>query len=109
MSALSINPPEKNSVHRSIHITRLLSCKRLLDTVTVRYQGVEPITAHPLVIKEYCDPKPAVPSSMLPVEPQTSRLLDVLERKHEDRRQIQANAISFSGFRKDTNGGDDNV
>ena len=46
---------------------------------------------------------------MLPVEPQTSRLLDVLERKHEDRRQIQANAISFSGFRKDTNGGDDNV
>ena len=81
----------------------------LLDTVTVRYQGVEPITAHPLVIKEYCDPKPAVPASMLPVEPQTSRLLDVLERKHEDRRQIQANAISFSGFRKDTNGGDDNV
>ena len=58
----------------------------LLDTVTVRYQGVEPITAHPLVIKEYCDPKPAVPA-----------------------RQIQANAISFSGFRKDTNGGDDNV
>ena len=81
----------------------------LLDTVTVRYQGIEPITAHPLVIKEYCDPKPAVPASMLPVEPQTSRLLDVLERKHEDRRQIQANAISFSGFRKDTNGGDDNV
>ena len=81
----------------------------LLDTVTVRYQGVEPITAHPLVIKEYCDPKPAVPASMLPVEPQTSRLLDVLERKHEDRRQIQTNAISFSGFRKDTNGGDDNV
>lgn len=27
----------------------------LLDTVTVRYQGIEPITAHPLVIKEEKD------------------------------------------------------
>ena len=38
---------------------------------------------------------------MLPVEPQTSRMLDVLEKKHSTRQQLQANAISFSGFRKD--------
>ena len=38
---------------------------------------------------------------MLPVEPQASRMLDVLEKKHNARQQIQANAISFSSFRKD--------
>jgi transposase len=80
-----------------------------LDTITVRYPGMEPVTAHPLTIKEYCDPKPAIPASMLPTEPQTSRLLDVLEKKHESRQQLQANAISFSSFRKDPKDGDDDV
>ena len=72
-----------------------------LDTVTVRYPGIEPIQAKQLTIGGYCDPKPAIPVSMLPVEPQTSRMLDVLEKKHSTRQQFQANAISFSGFRKD--------
>ena len=80
-----------------------------LNTITVRYPGTEPVTAHPLTIGEYCDPKPVIPASMLPTEPQTSRLLDVLEKKHDRRRQLQANAISFSSFRKDTKGGDGNV
>lgn len=72
-----------------------------LETVTVHYPGIDPIQARPLVIGEYCDPKPAVPASMLPVEPQTSRLLDVLEKRHAARQQLQADAISFSSFRKD--------
>ena len=72
-----------------------------LDAVTVRYPGIAPIQTHPLTIGEYCDPKPTIPASMLPVEPQTSRLLDVLEKKHAARQQLQANAISFSNFRKD--------
>ena len=72
-----------------------------LDTVTVRYPGIEPIQAKQLTIGEYCDPKPAIPVAMLPVEPQTSRMLDVLETKHSTRQQLQANAISFSSFRKD--------
>ena len=81
-----------------------------LDTVTVRYPGIDPIQARPLAIGEYCDPKPAIPVSMLPVEPQTSRMLDVLEKKHHARQQVQANAISFSGFRKDApKGGEPNV
>ena len=81
-----------------------------MDTVTVSYPGINPIQAKKLTIGEYCDPKPAVPASMLPVETQTSRMLDVLEKKHNDRRQIQANAISFSGFRKDTpKGGEPDV
>lgn len=72
-----------------------------LDAVTVHYPGITPIQAKRLTIGEYCDPKPTVPASMLPVEPQTSRMLDVLEKRHDARRQIQSNAISFSSFRKD--------
>lgn len=81
-----------------------------LDTVTVRYPGIEPIQANLLTIGEYCDPKPAVPVSMLPLEPQTSRMLDVLEKKHNARQMLQADAISFSSFRKDNpKGGDSDV
>ena len=81
-----------------------------LDTVTVCYPGIDPIQAKPLTIGAYCDPKPAVPASMLPTEPRTSRLLDVLEKKHDARQQLQANAISFSSFRKDApKGGEEDV
>lgn len=80
-----------------------------LDTITVHYPGTEPITCHPLVIGEYCDPKPAIPESMMPAETQTSRLLDVIEKKHEARQEIRANAISFSSYRKDMSGGDESV
>ena len=81
-----------------------------LDTVTVRYPGIKPIQANLLTIGEYCDPKPAVPVSMLPLEPQTSRMLDVLEKKHNARQMLQADAISFSSFRKDNpKGGDSDV
>lgn len=81
-----------------------------MDTVTVRYPGIEAIQARQLVIGEYCDQKPAVPASMLPIEPQTSRMLDVLEKKHDARQQLQANAISFTSFRKDApKGGESDV
>lgn len=80
------------------------------ETLTVRYPGIPPITAKPIIIGEYCDPKPSIPASMQPVEPQTSRLLDVVEKKHEARQQLQANAISFSNYRKEApKGGEENV
>ncbi len=75
------------------------------ETLTIRYPGMDLMTVHPVVIGEYCDPKPAVPASMLPAEPQTSRLLDVIEQKHTARQQLQANAISFSSYRKDAQKG----
>ena len=81
-----------------------------MDTVTVHYPGIDPIQAKKLTIGEYCDPKPAVPASMLPVETQASRMLNVLEKKHDARQQLQANAISFSGFWKDSpKGGEPDV
>lgn len=80
------------------------------ETLTVNYSGTDPIIARPLKISEYCDPKPAIPESMLDVEPQTSRFLDVIAAKHEERKRLQANAISFSSFRKDSpEGGEDHV
>ena len=73
-----------------------------MGTVTVRYPGISPIQVSKLTIGEYCDPKPSVPVSMLPLEPQTSRMLDVLEKKQIARLQAQTDAISFSAYRKDT-------
>ena len=74
------------------------------ETITVSCQGVEPFTAQPLKIGEYCDKTPAVPESMLPAEAQTSRLLDALEKRHESSQRELANAISFGNYRKEGSG-----
>jgi glucosylceramidase len=55
----------------------------------------------PLQIGEYCAQKPAIPASMLPVEPESSRFLAALQRKHEETKQHNADAISFAAFRKE--------
>ena len=71
------------------------------DVITVLYKGMEPMEVHPLEIGEYCKPRPALPDTMLPVEPETSRFLDVLEKKHQQRMQQNADAISFASLRKE--------
>ena len=71
------------------------------EVITVSYQGTEPFPSHPLKIGEFCDRKPPLPESMLPSETQTSRLLDALEKSHENSQKQLANAISFGDFRKD--------
>ena len=71
------------------------------ETITVQYQGMEPFEAHPLQMSEYCKPKPKLPDTMLPVEPETSRFLDMLAKKHKDRFWQNANAISFASLRKE--------
>ena len=74
------------------------------ETITVSCQGVEPFTAQPLKIGEYCDKTPAIPESMLPAEAQTSRLLDALEKRRDNSQRELANAISFGNYRKEGNG-----
>ena len=74
------------------------------ETITVSYRGMEPFTAQPLKIGEYCDKTPAIPESMLPAEAQTSRLLDALEKRHESSQRELANAISFGNYRKEGSG-----
>lgn len=70
-------------------------------TITVSYPGIEPFKAHPLVIGEFCDPKPEIPQCMLPEQPESSRFLQGLARKREKTRQMTANAISFKDYRKE--------
>ena len=71
------------------------------DIITVSYPGIEPFKAAPLQIGEYCDQKPALPVSMLAVEPETSRFLDALSKRHEESTRRRADAISFGSYRKE--------
>ena len=71
------------------------------EIITVSYPGMESFQAKPLVIGEYCDQAPALPASMLAVEPETSRFLDALEKRHNESMKRRADAISFSEYRKE--------
>lgn len=70
-------------------------------TITVKYQGVEPFTAEPVKIGSFCDKTPALPESMNPKDAEVSRMLEALEKQHNQSRQRRADAISFGGYRKD--------
>lgn len=70
-------------------------------TITVNYQGTEPFTAEPVKIGPFCDKSPALPESMTPKETEVSRMLNALEKKHEQSCQRRADAISFGSYRKD--------
>ena len=71
------------------------------EILTVSYPGITPFTARPLIISEYCDQKPEIPISMLPVEPESSRFLEGLKRQREKTLKHQANALSFSCYGKE--------
>ena len=71
------------------------------DVITVSYPGVVPFTAAPLKIGEYCDPRPVLPASMAEIEPETSRFLDALEKRHNESVKRHADAISFGSFKKE--------
>lgn len=71
------------------------------ETIRIFYKGIEAFDAKPLVIDEFCDPKPAVPACMLPIEPESSRFLEALAKKHEEKSTLRADAISFGSFRKE--------
>lgn len=70
------------------------------EIITVSYDGIKPFLAKPLQINGYCDPKPEIPASMLPAEPESSRFLEGLKRRREQSLRMQANALSFSSYGK---------
>ena len=74
------------------------------ETITVHYPGMEPFTAHPVKIGAFCDKNPSLPVSMQETVPESSRFLNVLEKKQEQSRSRMADAISFGRFRKDGGG-----
>ena len=71
------------------------------DPLMVSYRDMPPIEARPVAISPFCDRKPELPVSMQSPEPETSRFLDVLEKKHAESQVKLANAISFSRYRKE--------
>jgi len=75
-----------------------------IDTITVSYPGIESFKTHPVYMGSFCDAKPEIPQCMLPIEPETSRFLDALAKKHESKKVQRANAISFGAYKKQ--GGD---
>lgn len=75
-----------------------------LNTITVSYAGIVPFKAHPIKIGSYCDAKPEIPQSLLPIEPETSRFLDALAKKHTEKITKRANAISFTAFNEQGGG-----
>ena len=71
------------------------------EKITISYPGIDPFIAEPLKIGEFCDKKTTLPLSMQPKEAESSRFLDVLEKKSEEAVQHRADAISFNKYRKD--------
>lgn len=74
------------------------------EVIAVHYPGIEPFNAQPLKIGSFCDKNPSLPVSMQETEPESSRFLNVLEKKQEQSRRQMADAISFGQFRKDGGG-----
>ena len=66
--------------------------------IEVRYQGITPIKAKPVRIGSFADKKPVTPVGMTDKVPETSRLLDALEKKYKEDHKLLADAISFAGY-----------
>ena len=70
------------------------------ETIKVMYQDMTPVMAHRVEIGAFCDKKMPVPVGMTDKLPETSRLLDALEKKYKEDHQHTANALSFSEYGK---------
>lgn len=71
------------------------------DEIEVRYQGIAPITAKRVRIGSFADKKPPIPLGMTDQIPETSRLLDALEKKYKEDHKLLADAISFAEYGKE--------
>ena len=70
------------------------------DTIKVLYQGMKPVMAHRVSIGAFCDKTSDVPVGMTDQVPETSRLLDALEKKYREDHQLMADALSFGDYGK---------
>jgi putative transposase len=70
------------------------------ETIMVHYQDMEPIVTHRMKIGSYAAKTSPVPIAMTDKVPETSRLLDALEKKYNADHQIMANAISYGNYGK---------
>ncbi len=68
------------------------------EEIEVHYQGIAPIKAKRVCIGSFADKKPPVPIGMTEQMPETSRLLNALEKKYKEDHGLLADAISFAGY-----------
>ncbi len=74
------------------------------ETIMVYCRGTDPVAAHRTEIGAYASKVPPVPLGMTGSIPETSRLLDALEKKYrEDHRQM-AGVLSFEDHGKEAGG-----
>ena len=72
-----------------------------METVTVLCRGAAPLMAHRLEIGAFAPKVPPVPVGMTGSIPETSRLLDALERKYREDHGQMARALSFGDYGKE--------
>ena len=70
------------------------------NTIEVRHGKMDVVYAHPVDIGPYAKKDPVLPVGMSENAPETSRLLDVLEKKYKDSHDLMANALSFGDYGK---------
>ena len=70
------------------------------ETIKVMYRDMEPVMAHRVKIGAFCDKKTAVPVAMTDKVPETSRLLEALEKKYREDHHLMADALSFGEYGK---------
>ena len=75
-----------------------------MDVITVSHPMMEPFEAKPVRINSYCDQKKTLPISMQQPIPKSSRLMDVLEKKHAENLAKRTDAISFAALKKEDSG-----
>ena len=70
------------------------------NTIEVRHGKLDVIKAHPIDIGPYAKKEPVLPAGMAEVKPESSRLLDALEKKYKESHDMMANALSFGDYGK---------
>lgn len=72
-----------------------------MGTVTVCCRGAAPVSAHRMEIGAFASKVPPVPVGMTGNIPETSRLLDALEKKYREDHGQMARALSFGEYGKE--------
>jgi len=68
------------------------------DEIEIHHEDTEPFLAKKLVIGRNCGVKQALPESMRLTDPESSRMLDALKKKHLKNRQESVVATTFKEF-----------
>ncbi len=74
--------------------------------LTIEYEGHQPWTAKPLIIGEKTGKRPELPPHLQPQPAQDSRLLRAAAKQNEQRRAVQAPAVTYRTVKKDGEGND---